>query len=80
MGESSRRRGSRFSTEALGDAAGEEDLVRFAFTTWRGFLVGDLIASRITKRRDDNFQRELLVHGVADSIRKEAAARGIEIA
>ena len=65
--------------QALGEAAKEEDLVRFAFTTLRGYLVGDLIASRITKRRDEAFQRDLLVRGVASAIQEEARSRGIEL-
>ena len=65
---------------ALGDAAGEEDLVRYAFTTLRGYLTGQVISSRVRGERDDPFQRELLVRGVAAAVRAEAAVRGIELA
>ena len=34
--------------QALGDAANDELLVRYAFVTLRGYLTGDLIASNIT--------------------------------
>ena len=37
---------------ALGQAAKEDDLVVFAFKTLRGYLVGELIAARITPSRD----------------------------
>jgi AcrR family transcriptional regulator len=64
---------------ALGDAADEEDLVRYAFTTLRGYLVGQLIARSIAETRNDRVPRELLVAGVAAAIRTEASARGITL-
>jgi len=64
---------------ALGDAAGEEDLVRYAFSALRGYLVGHLIASSIAETRDDRRQRDLLVRGVAAAVRAEAADRGIAV-
>jgi AcrR family transcriptional regulator len=66
-------------TRALGDAAGEEDLVRYAFGALRGYLVGYTIASSIADTKSDRLQRELLVRGVAASVRAEAAARGIAV-
>ncbi len=66
-------------SRALGDAAGEEDLVRYAFTTLRGYLVGGLIARSIAETRSDSVPRDLLVRGVAAAVRSEAAARGIAL-
>jgi len=63
----------------LGDAAGEEDLVRYAFTTLRGYLQGGLIARSIAETRSDRVPRELLVRGVAAAVRSESAARGIPL-
>jgi AcrR family transcriptional regulator len=63
----------------LGDAAGEEDLVRYAFTTLRGYLVGGVIARSIADTRSDRVPRELLVRGVAAAVRSEASARGIPL-
>ena len=51
--------------QALGEAANDEILVRYAFATLRGYLTGDLIASNITDTSDDRDVRELLVLGVA---------------
>ena len=65
--------------QALGDAASDELLVRYAFVTLRGYLTGDLIASNITDTRDDHDVRELLVQGVASAIRQRAADRGLRL-
>ena len=64
---------------ALGEAASDETLVRYAFATLRGYLTGDLIASNITETSDDRDVRELLVLGVASAIRQRAAARGLRV-
>ena len=63
--------------QALGDAANDEILVRYAFVTLRGYLTGNLIASNITDTSDDQVLRELLVQGVASAIRQRAAERGL---
>jgi AcrR family transcriptional regulator len=60
---------------ALGAAAQDGDLVRYAFSTLRGYLTGALIASRIASPLDDTVQRRLLVEGVAAAIRAETARR-----
>jgi AcrR family transcriptional regulator len=65
--------------QALGPAADHEDLVRYAFTTLRGYLVGHVIASGIAEVRSDRAQRDLLVRGVAAAVRSEAAARGLDL-
>jgi AcrR family transcriptional regulator len=65
--------------QALGDAANDETLVRYAFVTLRGYLTGNLIASNITDTGDDHDQRELLVQGVACAIRQRAVQRGLRV-
>lgn len=64
---------------ALGDAAEEADLVIYAFSTLRGYLGGNIIASSISEQQDDAVPRDLLVRGVAAAITDEAARRGITI-
>jgi AcrR family transcriptional regulator len=65
--------------QALGDAANDEILVRYAFVTLRGYLTGNLIASNITDTSDDEDLRELLVQGVASAIRRRAAQCGLRV-
>jgi AcrR family transcriptional regulator len=65
--------------QALGDAAHEPDLVLYAFSTLRGYLSAKLIASSLTDTLDDTAQRELLVRGVATSIRAGAKQRGVAL-
>jgi AcrR family transcriptional regulator len=60
---------------ALGDAAQDPDLVRYAFSTLRGYLTGHVIASRIADMADDTVQRRLLVEGVAAAIQAETDQR-----
>lgn len=65
--------------DALGAAAAEEDLVRYAFAVLRAYLVGHVISASIADLRSDRSTRALLVTGVGAAIRSEAAARGIEL-
>jgi AcrR family transcriptional regulator len=64
---------------ALGEAASQDDLVRYAFNTLRGYLTGNLIARSISSSRNDRVERALLVQGVAAAIRTESASRGIDL-
>ncbi|HEX4018268.1 MAG TPA: TetR/AcrR family transcriptional regulator [Frankiaceae bacterium] len=64
---------------ALGEAARETDLVRYAFLTLRGYLQGGIISAHIADTTDDTVQRRLLIEGVAASIQAEAGRRGIEL-
>ena len=64
---------------ALGDAARDPELVRYAFLTIRGYLQGGMLSSRIADTTDDTIPRQLLVRGVAAALRGEAAARGIPL-
>jgi AcrR family transcriptional regulator len=65
--------------QALGDAAKERDLVVYAFTTLRGYLTGRLIAESIADIPGDTVLRQLLVNGVASSLRTEARRRGVSL-
>jgi AcrR family transcriptional regulator len=65
--------------QALGDAAKERDLVVYAFTTLRGYLTGRLIAESIADIPGDTVLRQLLVNGVASSLRAEARRRGVSL-
>src|ERR1700759_5411495 len=64
---------------ALGDAARETDLVRYAFLTLRGYLQGGIISAHIADTADDTVPRRLLIEGVAAAIRDEAARLGLPI-
>lgn len=64
---------------ALGEAAREDDLVVYAFKVLRGYLTGELIASRINPGRQTRGERDLLVRGVAGAIREEAKSRGVSV-
>jgi len=65
--------------QALGPAAEFNELSVYAFTALRGYLSSRVIASSITDVPDDTTTRSLLVRGVADAIRDEAAARGVRV-
>ena len=66
---------------ALGEAAQEKDLVVYAFKTLRGYLMGDLIASRISSStvRQQRAEAAMVVQGVAAVVRTEAGRRGIDV-
>lgn len=68
-----------FWTEALGDLAAERELVGYAFTTLRGYLVGRLVMGRFGRVGPDAAERRLLVEGVAASLRAEARRRGLGV-
>lgn len=64
---------------ALGAAARDTDLVRFAFLTLRGYLQGGIISAHIADLTDDTVPRRLLIEGVAAAIQAEAERRGIPV-
>jgi AcrR family transcriptional regulator len=66
-------------TRALGEAANDETLVRYAFLTIRGYLSANTMAARLASPRSDATVRELLLRGVACAIRERAAAAGLTI-
>jgi AcrR family transcriptional regulator len=63
--------------QALGEAAKDEELVRYAFLTIRGYLSANTMAARLTPLRRDAAVRELLLRGVASVVRERAAAAGL---
>jgi AcrR family transcriptional regulator len=65
--------------QTLGDAAEDEEIVRYAFKALRGYLIGDSIASRLTGAGVDSGERRFVIQGVAAAVRAEAHSRGIRI-
>jgi len=63
--------------EALGEAAADEELVRYAFLTIRGYLSANTMAARLARQRRDAPVRALLLRGVACAIRERAAEAGL---
>jgi AcrR family transcriptional regulator len=61
---------------ALGAAAADPELLRFAFLTMRGHLMGSVLASSVSDPADDSGVRALLIQGVAAALRAEGAQRG----
>jgi hypothetical protein len=53
--------------------------VRYAFKALRGYLIGDSIASRITRAGIDKGERRFVIQGVAAAVRAEALSRGTRI-
>jgi AcrR family transcriptional regulator len=68
-----------FWSEALGGLAEDPELVSYAFTTLRGYLVGRVMARNFGHGRADATARALLVEGVASSLRAEAGRRGLPV-
>ena len=60
-------------TKALGEAASDETLVRYAFLTIRGYLSAGAMAARLAPQRPDATIRTLLLRGLACAIRERAA-------
>lgn len=72
--------------KAIGEDVAGSDLVYYVFLTFRGFLISSALSRRIAKLpegalnkpmgrsgvHDDALQRNLLIHGVASTIRAEA--------
>lgn len=77
--------------KALGDIAAEHDLVLYTFMTMRGYLVSCVVTRLIAKLPDDavlrlispgadeGMTRQLLVRGIAATIREEARRRGYSV-
>ena len=65
--------------DALGDLADDPELVSYAFSTIRGYLVAKLVARNFGRVGPDDVERRLLVDGVAASLRAEAARRGLAL-
>jgi len=65
--------------QVLGDAAGDDELVRYVFLALRGYLSGTLIGSSLADTADDTVQREMLVRGVAYAVRQRAEEQGFSL-
>jgi AcrR family transcriptional regulator len=77
--------------KALGDVAAERDVVMYAFMTLRGYLISAAFAGLVAgfpeaavvrligRSTDEARVRELLVAGVAATIRREAARLGYDV-
>ena len=65
--------------KALGEAASDELLVRYAFLTIRGYLSANTMAARLGPQRPDATVRALLLRGAACAIRERAVSAGLEI-
>ena len=66
-------------TQALGEAAGDETTIRYAFLTIRGYLSANTMAAGLVPQSRDATIRTLLLRGVACAIRERAAAAGLGI-
>jgi AcrR family transcriptional regulator len=60
---------------ALGAAARDESLVRYAFLSIRGYLSANTMAVRLAPQPPDMAARALLLHGIAYAIRERSARR-----
>lgn len=65
--------------DALGPLADDPELVGYAFSTLRGYLVAKLVAREFGRDRPDVTERRLLVEGVAAALRTEAMRRGLPL-
>ena len=61
--------------QALGEAAADDEIVRYAFLVTRGYLTGQLISGSIATTVDDTVVRQLLINGIACAIREHVEAR-----
>lgn len=62
---------------AMGEAARDDDLVRYAFLAIRGYLSANTMAARLVPQRPDAPVRTLLLRGIACAIRERAAQAGL---
>jgi AcrR family transcriptional regulator len=60
--------------QALGEMAGDQLLVQYAFSALRGYLIGRLISTSVAELPPDQEVRTLLVRGIATTIREEYMA------
>jgi AcrR family transcriptional regulator len=66
-------------TKALGQAAADDELVRYAFLTIRGYLSANTMAARLAPQTPDARIRGLLLQGVACAIRQRAGEAGLDL-
>ena len=65
------------SVDTLGPLADDPELVGYTFATLRGYLIGNTIAREFGHKKRDATERELLVEGIAATLRAEATRRGL---
>jgi AcrR family transcriptional regulator len=65
--------------QALGEAAKDEELVRYAFLSIRGYLSANAMAVHLGPQRRDASIRQLLLRGVACAVRERAAEAGLRV-
>jgi AcrR family transcriptional regulator len=78
-GEGLNRAWQPLFAQALGEASRDRDLVAYAFAALRGYLGARNIAVTIADPPGDAVQRQLLINGVASSLRAEAKRRGLQL-
>jgi AcrR family transcriptional regulator len=64
---------------AMGEAARDDDLVRYAFLAIRGYLSANTMAARLVPQRPDAPVRALLLRGIACAIRERAVQAGLDV-
>jgi AcrR family transcriptional regulator len=65
--------------KAMGEAASDQELVRYAFLAIRGYLSANTMAARLVPQRPDAAVVALLLNGVAAAIRERAAEAGLTV-
>jgi AcrR family transcriptional regulator len=65
------------SVDTLGPLADDPELVSYTFATLRGYLIGYTTAREFGPKKRDETERQLLVDGIAASLRAEAKRRGL---
>jgi AcrR family transcriptional regulator len=65
------------SVDTLGPLADDPELVNYTFATLRGYLIGSTTAREFGSRRRDAVERQLLVDGIAASLRAAARHRDL---
>jgi AcrR family transcriptional regulator len=68
-----------FFVSAMGEAGTNAELVEYAFLTFRGYLVANVLTSKLRPVGRKPIVRRLLVHGVAEAIAEQAAELGLAV-
>ena len=67
------------SVDTLGPLADDGELVSYTFAALRGYLIGNTTAREFGPKKRDAVERQLLVDGIAASLRAEAARRDLPL-
>jgi AcrR family transcriptional regulator len=65
------------SVDTLGPLADDHELVSYTFAALRGYLIGNTIAREFGHKQRDGLERQMLVEGIAASLRTEAKRRNL---